>query len=199
MPQPRRSRRIAGFIILFGTKTVVSRDDREPVQARCPGCGRLTMIHPMKARQWFTLFFIPVIPMGKAQQFCQCQACNGQFVADIDALKRKGAMPDSRDYQRAIELFNEMKATPKDAVKLHALMLAYCQLEEYGEAITAARAFPDALTSSEVCMVLLAQACAAHGEHNAAIRWCERALEQNPASTDAKRLREKLLREPEKV
>ncbi len=192
MHPPRRSRRNAGFIILFGTKTVISRDSREPVQARCPGCGRTTTIQPMKARQWFTLFFIPVIPLGKAQHFCQCQACQGQFAVDIDAISRRGAMAETGDYQRAIELFNEMKATPKDSVKLHALMHAYCELGEFGEAIAAARAYPEALKSSEVCMIVLAQACAEHGNLETGITWCDRALELNPASSPAKRLRQSL-------
>jgi hypothetical protein len=186
MRSRRSPQRHAGFIILFGTRTIVSRDDREPAKAACPQCRQQTQMIPMKSRQWFTLFFIPVLPLSKGKPICQCQSCGAQFYADIDALRQARVESDSGALQHAIGLFNDMREAPHDPVRLHQMMSAYCALGEFREAVNSARHFPVALQSSEACMVLMAQACSRIGDHAQARLWSEQALAKAPASASAR-------------
>src|SRR5690349_23473572 len=43
-----------GFIIFFGTRSVVSNDPTPPVQTRCPRCGQLVSFAGKSYRNWFT-------------------------------------------------------------------------------------------------------------------------------------------------
>jgi hypothetical protein len=50
------------MFFLFGMRTkakVIAQVERS-----CSKCARPTMHHAIESRRWFTLFFIPVIPLG---------------------------------------------------------------------------------------------------------------------------------------
>ena len=68
-----------GFFLLFGTKTSV-REVR-PLDRPCPACREHGHLHLRASRRYFTLFFIPVVPLGAAQNFWACEYCSAQFAA----------------------------------------------------------------------------------------------------------------------
>ena len=145
---PRRRR---GFIILFGSKTILSNRSEPPVEARCPNCGRVTRIVPKSYRTWFTVFFIPVFPIGGAKPVAECSSCGAMFEADPEQLRRAGAMDDGRRYQAAIALYNSLREHPADSAALLQLMQLYASLGEPHEAVKAADQFPQALDNSAQC------------------------------------------------
>lgn len=60
----------------------------------CPRCGGDRHYRRMQARRWFTIFFVPVIPLKELGTVVQCDSCGGQFseaalstptTADLDA------------------------------------------------------------------------------------------------------------------
>lgn len=183
-PTPAR-RRSAGFLILFGWRPRVTNDGRPPVSMKCPVCRRECQMLSKRVRNWFTLYFIPVIPLGGGQTISQCSACGAQFGVDIEVMRRKAAMPDGNDWQRSITLFNAMRETPTDPVKLHDLLKSYADMGEHAEVISAARQFPAALDASGSCLKLVAEAYAAIGDNAAAIACLEKALKLDPADRDA--------------
>jgi hypothetical protein len=146
MPPGRR-----GFIILFGSRTVLSNRAEPPVEARCPNCGRVTRIVPKSYRTWFTVFFIPVFPISGAKPVAECSSCGAMFEADPEQLRRAGAMDDGRRYQAAIALYNALREHPADSAALLQLMHLYASLDEPHEAIKAAEQFPQALNNSAQC------------------------------------------------
>ncbi|HSI34609.1 MAG TPA: zinc-ribbon domain-containing protein [Tepidisphaeraceae bacterium] len=179
-------RRRHGFILLFGSRNIVS-DDRsvQPVQAVCPNCNQQATIVGKTYRNWFTLFFLPVFPMGKATAFSQCTNCGGQFPVTVDDLRRGLARNDRATNQEAIALYNSMRTSPANAITLNQLMLMYAGMNEYDQAISAAREFPAALDASEQCMCTLGRVYLAAEKRPEAIGWFATAIARNPQFGEA--------------
>jgi hypothetical protein len=71
---------VIGFFVLFGTK--VSPKALHPADVRCPGCSSVGTVMLWDNRRYFTLFFIPLIPIGSAGKFIHCSKCNSRYAAD---------------------------------------------------------------------------------------------------------------------
>jgi tetratricopeptide (TPR) repeat protein len=176
----------SGFILLFGTRSIISSDATvDPVEAVCPRCGQRAQIVGKVYRPWFTLFFIPVFPVGGAKRFSQCSQCGAQFPVEARQLGRQVAAADQQQMQRAIALYNSLRNSPGNSVTLNELMTMYASIGEYDQAISAARDFPQALDASEQCMVTLGRVYLAKNEHGEAIGWFDRAIARNPALAEA--------------
>lgn len=69
-------------MIIFGTRTTNPTAGHGVFN--CPRCGPQKPYSHKKAKRWFTLYFIPVIPLGTAGEWVECNACAGSF--DMEAL-----------------------------------------------------------------------------------------------------------------
>jgi tetratricopeptide (TPR) repeat protein len=178
--------RRGGFILLFGTRQIISNDpSAAPTNIVCPSCGQRAQMIGKTARPWFTIFFIPVFPIGGAKSFSQCSRCGAQFMADARQLEQHAAASDQHQMQRAITLYNSMRASPANSVTLHELMGQYAAIGEYDQAIAAARDFPQALQASEQCMVTLGRVHLAKNNHLEAVRCFDQAIARNPSLGEA--------------
>ena len=52
-------------------------------QFLCPQCANNQNYKHKKVTRFFTLYFIPLIPLGKAGEFVECQTCKGTFVPRV--------------------------------------------------------------------------------------------------------------------
>lgn len=68
-------------IVLFGIKNV-GRKLSTGIFA-CPQCHHDTVYTLKKVSRYFTLYFIPLIPLGKVGEIVQCHECGAEFGADI--------------------------------------------------------------------------------------------------------------------
>lgn len=68
-------------MIIFGTRGVKST--MKEGQFLCPQCANNQRYKHKKVTRFFTLYFIPLIPLGKAGEFVECQSCKGTFVPRI--------------------------------------------------------------------------------------------------------------------
>lgn len=66
-----------GFIILFGTKGIESTVDSGVFL--CPTCRCQRPYTRKVVKRWFTLFFIPVLPLGEAGRFVSCDHCGVSY------------------------------------------------------------------------------------------------------------------------
>lgn len=69
----------------------------------CPRCGADRRYQRLEARRWFTIFFIPIIPLKQLGAIVRCESCSGQFD------ERVLAAPTSADF--ATGLLTAMRAT----------------------------------------------------------------------------------------
>ena len=83
------------MFILFGTKA--REKDVGSGQFYCPRCRTNRRYTHRRASRYFTLYFIPLIPMGKLGEYVECGECGGRFdpqVLDIDPDRiEKAARP----------------------------------------------------------------------------------------------------------
>jgi tetratricopeptide (TPR) repeat protein len=176
-PGWRRRRR--GFIILFGSRTIVSDEAAEPLVARCPRCGREANLRARGYRHWFTLFFIPIFPISGRTRFTQCSACGAQFQLPPEELRARLTATDQQQTQQAIGLYNSLRASPANSVTLNQLMTMYAEMKEYDQAVSAAADFPQALQASEQCMATLGRVYLAQNKYPEAVRWFDAAVARN--------------------
>lgn len=76
--------------IIFGTRGINSTIKQGDFM--CPQCAVERPYKHKKVTRFFTLYFIPLIPLGKAGEFVECQHCRGTFVPrvlDYDPSKDK--------------------------------------------------------------------------------------------------------------
>lgn len=67
-------------IIIIGTRnrTVVDGGATSKTVS-CHSCGQLATYEPVRMRQYFTLFFIPLFPVNKGKLAFRCQNCKTLF------------------------------------------------------------------------------------------------------------------------
>jgi tetratricopeptide (TPR) repeat protein len=174
-----------GFILLFGSRNIVGGDDAPPVDAVCPNCHQPARIVGKTYRNWFTVFFLPVFPLGGKQRFSECSNCRAQFPVPVEELRRGVATSEQRQNEQAIGLYNSLRASPSNAITLNQLMLLYAGMNDYRQAISAAHNFPDALNASEQCMSTLGRVYLAAEERDQAVQWFDAALARNPQLGEA--------------
>ena len=68
-------------MIIFGTRTMNSV--RKTGVFNCPRCGASQSYVHNDVKRWFTLYFIPVIPMGRAGSYIQCRRCAGTYTEAV--------------------------------------------------------------------------------------------------------------------
>jgi uncharacterized tellurite resistance protein B-like protein len=73
-------------------------------QFHCPQCEANQKYKHKKVRRFFTLYFIPLIPMGKIGEFVECQACRGTFIPKVlDYKKSASADKFLSEYEKAMK------------------------------------------------------------------------------------------------
>jgi tetratricopeptide (TPR) repeat protein len=184
MALPRRRRR-PGFILLFGSRNIISDEKTPPVETTCPRCGQPAQIVGRTYRTWFTIFFLPIFPMSGSRRFSQCSQCKAQFPVPVEDLRRGLASNEQQQNQQAITLYNSLRASPSNSITLNQLMLMYAGMNDYAQAISAANDFPDALNASEQCMSTLGRVYLANEQRPQAIQWFDQALARNSSLGEA--------------
>ena len=72
-------------MIIFGTRGVTY--SKESSQFYCPTCSAQAAYKHKRVRRFFTLYFIPVIPMDLLGEYVECQQCGATYqlkVLDLD-------------------------------------------------------------------------------------------------------------------
>lgn len=68
-------------MIIFGTRGVKSTLDQG--NFNCPQCECDKAYKHKKVTRFFTLYFIPIIPLGKLGEYVECQSCKGTFITNV--------------------------------------------------------------------------------------------------------------------
>jgi tetratricopeptide (TPR) repeat protein len=163
----------------------MSNDTGEPVDAKCPRCGASGAMKGIKVRTWFTIFFLPIFPLGRGRRMTQCGKCGASFSMPPEQFVGAAARADAKQMQRAITMYNSLRASPANSITLNDLMQLYASMAEFSQATSAAAEFPQALNSSEQCMTTLARVYLAMDEHSTALQWLDAALARNPDQGEA--------------
>ncbi|MDQ2811206.1 MAG: zinc ribbon domain-containing protein [Actinomycetota bacterium] len=69
------------MLIIFGLRVFYRTIARGAFH--CRRCGGDRQYRQRSGRRWFTLFFIPVIPLNAVGQHVQCTTCHTRYVTDV--------------------------------------------------------------------------------------------------------------------
>ncbi len=64
-------------MIIWGSRN--TKKTLESGRFHCPRCGPEKSFDLISVNRWFTLYFIPLIPLGSVGNYIQCRACAGTF------------------------------------------------------------------------------------------------------------------------
>ncbi len=88
-------------MIIFGARGVKST--MKTGRFLCPQCANNQSYKHKKVTRFFTLYFIPLIPLGKAGEFVECQTCRGTFVPRVlDYNPTKDKKQFQSQYEKAM-------------------------------------------------------------------------------------------------
>ncbi len=68
-------------MIIFGTRGVTSSAGQGDFF--CPGCQAQAPYRHKRARRFFTLYFIPLIPLDQLGEYIECQQCRGTYQVEV--------------------------------------------------------------------------------------------------------------------
>ena len=68
-------------MIVFGTRGITTSPQRGNFY--CPSCGPDSPFKWKRIRRFFTLYFIPVIPLAKLGEYIECQLCQGTYDTNV--------------------------------------------------------------------------------------------------------------------
>jgi hypothetical protein len=57
---------------------------------RCPQCGDEQRYEHTQVNRWFTLYFIPLFPIGSAGENVECSRCKGVWDVSILEITQRG-------------------------------------------------------------------------------------------------------------
>ncbi len=68
------------MFIIFGTRQRTVKDHEATATTfRCPHCQQIAQFEPVKIRNYFALFFVPLIPMEKGKPAYRCTNCQTKY------------------------------------------------------------------------------------------------------------------------
>lgn len=69
------------LFVIFGWPTK-TKEYGATYPTECPHCSNDNYLHLLKSRKWFTLYFIPLIPLGRGSFDLVCPTCNASIRLD---------------------------------------------------------------------------------------------------------------------
>ena len=82
-------------MILYGTTSLALTGSRG--QFYCPRCSRQSDYKQKDVRRFFTLYFIPLIPLNVIETYLECVGCKGRFAMDALHLNKDDYERKSQD------------------------------------------------------------------------------------------------------
>lgn len=83
------------MLLIFGIRVRFSTVEQG--EFFCPHCGGDRPFARRRARRWFTLFFIPLIPLGVVGEIVECSHCHTRFNEGVLATPTTASMSSMLD------------------------------------------------------------------------------------------------------
>jgi|RhiMethySRZTD1v2_1073278.scaffolds.fasta_scaffold534025_1 hypothetical protein len=68
-------------MIIYGTRTLTGTKGQGTFH--CPRCQMQRQYNHVEGRTWFTLYFIPLIPMWRAGEYVECPSCGASYGMEV--------------------------------------------------------------------------------------------------------------------
>ena len=132
-------------MIIFGTTT--RNATKETGVFNCPRCNLQREYLLKSVNRYFTLYFIPLIPLGSAGQFIECPACGGTFGVEVLSYDPQTARNEVHDTIRRMLVLIMAKSHKTSPGHIGALQDMMQQAA--GEHVTAQQIYEDIRLAEE--------------------------------------------------
>jgi tetratricopeptide (TPR) repeat protein len=146
----------------------------------CEHCHRTTKLQNYETRLWFSIFFIPVIPLARKQILNQCPVCTWHRAVPFAEWER---VRDSAVGDSAAK-WDENRDDPDAALEMHSTLVAF---HKRGDAERLAALLLERFPDVAKVQFYLGSWFERIGKGTAADECFEKALELDPASLPARR------------
>ncbi len=68
-------------MIIWGTRSMTGTCQKG--RFVCPRCNGSSNFEEKRVRRWFTLYFVPLVPIGTSGYYVECQECRGTFKPEV--------------------------------------------------------------------------------------------------------------------
>lgn len=87
-------------MIIFGTRTRYKTVDEG--QFFCPHCQTTRSYERKQGKNYFALYFIPLIPIGEGGEFIECLTCHRTYAPEV--LRFRPSMPNTSDTAKLLNM-----------------------------------------------------------------------------------------------
>ncbi len=95
------------MFIIFGTTGLKHTIRENPVlENSCPNCNDGNLISKLY-RRWFTLFFIPLIPLDVVDRFYECDRCKSAYNENIKSVLERSEEEIAENQKHARKIYAE--------------------------------------------------------------------------------------------
>jgi len=119
-------------LIIYGTRGITSTLERG--RFYCPSCGPKCSYCHRQVRRYFTLYFIPIIPLDQLGNYIECQSCRATYKRDVldydPEAEREEAEAEFRTVMRRVMVDMMMADGVIDEEELKTLATIYEQVAE---------------------------------------------------------------------
>lgn len=128
------------MFIIFGTRGIKHTVSESPVLTNsCPNCAKGNLVNKLY-RRWFTLFFIPVIPLDTMDRFYECDSCKSAYNETIKTILQRSEKEIEENNRKAKLVFGKALIA---AMTHMAIIDNDFAAEEEREIMDAMKSFPD--------------------------------------------------------
>ncbi len=83
------------YLIIFGTRGVTYGNGEG--QFHCPDCDQMRPYKQKRVRRFFTLYFIPLIPLDLVGEYVECSGCGSSYKPAVLDYKPESSAPGPRE------------------------------------------------------------------------------------------------------
>jgi hypothetical protein len=113
-------------MIIFGTRSM--EKVRSTGVFDCPRCGPSRPYHHKSVNRWFTLYFIPVIPLGSIGTYVQCAQCGGTFGEEALSYNAESQRRQFDTQLRGVLILVMLESGQTDPDEMRAIRGAYQEI-----------------------------------------------------------------------
>ncbi|MCG8571688.1 MAG: zinc ribbon domain-containing protein [Spirochaetes bacterium] len=162
------------MVILYGVNHY-GKENYHIEYGECQQCGQTGQLSSYDTAQFFTLFFIPLIPLGKKRIIDQCPNCKKHYEIRLSKYYKQKE-EDLHDINNKIQQGEEIE---KNTINLIHILFQYAQFDEYLRLsdVLAAKSH-----SNTDILNLLAVKCYQLGSYEKSIRYANQSYQINQNS-----------------
>ena len=113
-------------MIIWGSRGLTSIVESN--QFHCPQCGTTRACNLKQVRNFFTLYFIPLIPLNVAGRYVECSSCGGTFAEEAMSFDPEKQRQETQTQMLRVMVMSALADGTVDAAERNAIQREFMDL-----------------------------------------------------------------------